>query len=242
MPKKKGPSKKDQPPDVAAFYAELTKALKTKDEKDRVVASCKCGVYAFYDYDGEPIYVGQTAEQIRTRVRRHLTNQRTDAVAMNVLDPFEVADVEMWPFWDLAGAADAVVKAALDSAEFAVYRRLVETSRFGAVLNEAPIPEAPPIELPPSVRRRIVPPGVFEARRHPDVRIARRAATIAKLAQVISERSVQPGLRTTLLTQAQRLEHLAGERLDEIRADASPSDDAAWCDDESPGPLFDGRA
>ena len=28
---------------------------------------------------------------LRVRIRRH-TNQRTDAVAMNVLDPFEVAE------------------------------------------------------------------------------------------------------------------------------------------------------
>lgn len=57
------------------------------------------GVYAFYDCDGEPIYVGQTKERLRNRIRRHLTNQSTDAVAMSVLDPFEVAEIEMWPFW-----------------------------------------------------------------------------------------------------------------------------------------------
>jgi hypothetical protein len=230
------------PDDVEAVRLEIESALNAQDERGRRVGNARHGVYAFFDYDGEPIYVGQTAEQIRTRVRRHLTNQRTDAVAMNVLDPFEVADVEMWPFWDLAGAEESAVKAALDSAEFTVYRRLVETSRFGAVLNEAPIPEAPTIDLPPSVRRRIVPPDVFAARRHPDVRIARRAATIAKLAQVISERSVQPGLRTTLLTQAKRLEHLAGARLDEVRADEPPALDAAWEDDDSPGPLWADRA
>ena len=54
------------------------------------VGNFKWGVYAFFDYDGEPIYVGQTNERLRTRIRRHLTNQRTDAVAMSVLDPFEV--------------------------------------------------------------------------------------------------------------------------------------------------------
>ena len=56
------------------------------------VGNYKWGVYAFFDYDGEPIYVGQTNEMLRTRIRRHLTNQRTDAVAMSVLDPFEVYD------------------------------------------------------------------------------------------------------------------------------------------------------
>ncbi len=66
-------------------------------EKLRPVGNFKWGVYAFFDYDGEPIYVGQTKEKISTRIRRHLTNQRTDAVAMSVLDPFEVFEIEVWP-------------------------------------------------------------------------------------------------------------------------------------------------
>ena len=65
------------------------------------------GVYAFYDYDGEPIYVGQTKERLGYRVRRHLTNQRTDAVAMRILDTFEVAELELWPLWHLDGAPTA---------------------------------------------------------------------------------------------------------------------------------------
>jgi len=38
------------------------------------VGNYKYGVYAFFGYDGEPIYVGQTNEKLRTRIRRHLTN------------------------------------------------------------------------------------------------------------------------------------------------------------------------
>ena len=67
------------------------------DGKPMRVGNYRWGVYAFYDYDGEPIYVGQTNEMLRTRVRRHLTNQRTDAVAMSVLDPFEVLEIGLWP-------------------------------------------------------------------------------------------------------------------------------------------------
>lgn len=63
----------------------------------RIIGHYKWGVYAFYDYDHEPIYVGQTNEQLSTRIRRHLTNQRTDAVAMSVLDPYEVCYIEVWP-------------------------------------------------------------------------------------------------------------------------------------------------
>ncbi len=31
------------------------------------VGNYRWGVYAFFDYDGEPIYVGQTNERLRTR-------------------------------------------------------------------------------------------------------------------------------------------------------------------------------
>ena len=58
--------------------------------------------------------------------------------------------------------------------------------------------------------------GLFELRKHPDVRIARRASTIASLAKVISERDVSPGLRRTLVTQARRLGHLARQRFDDF--------------------------
>src|SRR4051794_41174719 len=89
------------PKDVAAIRDRITAFLDTVAENGKKVGNSKWGVYAFYDYDGEPIYVGQTNESLRVRIRRHLTNHRTDAVAMNVLDPFEVKEIEVWPLWDL---------------------------------------------------------------------------------------------------------------------------------------------
>jgi len=61
------------------------------------------------------------------------------------------------------------------------------------------------------------PDSIYPHRKHPDIRIARRGATIASLARRISERSVKRGLRTTLLTQAKRLERLAEARLKDSR-------------------------
>jgi len=90
-------------PQVQDFRAALDDALRQTDDQGRAWADARWGVYAFFDYDGEPIYVGQTNEQLRTRVRRHLTNQRTDAVAMRILDVFEVAEMELWPLWELEG-------------------------------------------------------------------------------------------------------------------------------------------
>ena len=179
MPRK---AKFDPPPETAALRKQLQEALGSKDEQGRVVSEAQHGVYLFYDYDGEPIYVGQTYEGLRTRIRRHLTNQRTDAVAMNVLDPFEVAEIEMWPLWELAGSEKSEAKQLLNRAEYAVYQKAVGSLEHGAILNEGDVPPTEPMDLPVSLRIRIVPDGIFEDRRHPDTRIARRASTIAALA------------------------------------------------------------
>ena len=94
---------------------EINDFFRTPDDKGRPVGSQKCGIYAFYDFDGEPIYVGQTFEGLSSRIGRHLTNRRTDAVAMNVLDPFEVAEIRVWPL-DLSQLSDAEQRDYLDRA------------------------------------------------------------------------------------------------------------------------------
>lgn len=101
----------------------------------------------------------------------------------------------------------------LDRAEYTVFQKLIRESKLGAILNEKPPRQTELIEVPKSYSRRIIPENIYPQRKHPDVRIARRASTIASLARRISERNVQRGLRTTLLTQAKRLERLADQRL-----------------------------
>ena len=191
------------------------------------LGAVKWGVYAFFDYDDEPIYVGQTKEMLGTRIRRHLTNQRTDAVAMNVLDPFEVHSIVVWPLPDFqeTTAKDAAAIAHLNALEHAVFQKLLELSEFNSVLNEKdpPTPTVK-IKIPEEVRGKIVSDDVSRLRDHPDLRIARRAATLAKLAQVISERKVQKGLRRTLLAQAKRLQSLAQKRF-ENASDTSDEED-----------------
>jgi hypothetical protein len=205
------------PEDVATIRAEIRKFFASKDNNGKRIGSYKHGVYAFYDYDGEPIYVGQTEEKLSGRVSRHLTNQRTDAVAMNVLDPFEVAYIEVWPLDDLvAGLLKKEKKAFLDRAEYTVFQKVLRESALGAVLNEKEMAPKSEIKLPQSYKQRIIPEAIYMQRKHPDVRIARRATTIANLARVISERDVSDGLRRTLLTQARRLESLAAQRVKEL--------------------------
>jgi len=205
------------PEEVAAIRAEIRKFFTTKDDNGKRIGSYQHGVYAFYDYDSEPIYVGQTKEKLSGRVSRHLTNQRTDAVAMNVLDPFEVAYIEVWPLDDLVkGLGKKEKKALLDRAEYAVFQKVLRESALGAVLNEKDMTPRSEVQLPVSFKQRIIPETIYKQRKHPDVRIARRATTIANLARVISERDVSDGLRRTLLTQARRLERLASQRVQEL--------------------------
>ncbi|MCS4510384.1 GIY-YIG nuclease family protein [Xylophilus ampelinus] len=186
------------------------------DGQTRRIGGITWGVYAFFDYDNEPIYVGQTKESLGTRIRRHLTNQRTDAVAMNVLDPFEVHTIEVWPLpqFDRVPSSNVQAVQHLNALEAAVYNELLSQSAFGVVLNEKDPPYTNiQVPFPDSFRGRIVSAEVSRLRDHPDLRLARRALTLAKLAQVISERKVQLGLRRTLLAQATRLQQLANARM-----------------------------
>lgn len=204
------------PDDIAIIRAEIETALNHRDDEGRRLGSCKFGVYVFYDYDGEPIYAGQTSESLGTRIRRHLTNQRTDAAAMHVLDPLEVRWIEMWALWELDGLPEAEWKRKLAQAEWTVYERAREASRFKVLLNEKDIaPVEMEYDLPASTKWMIVPEQIFVRLNHPDTRIARRARTTAELAAVISERAVSKGLRRTLVTQTRRLEALARQRLDD---------------------------
>jgi hypothetical protein len=194
-----------------------TKVADTMTGIQVCVGNYKFGVYAFFDYDGEPIYVGQTNERLRTRIRRHLTNQRTDAVAMNVLDPFEVYKITVWPLSRMEGrnSGDEEAKEMLNALEYQIFEQLLIDSHFNAVLNEKDPPsQATRIEIPEAYSAVIVSDEVYSLRKHPDVRIARRALVLSRLAQVISERLVQNGLRKTLLTQAKRLSWLAQRRFD----------------------------
>jgi GIY-YIG catalytic domain-containing protein len=216
------------PHDVEEIRRKIAQAFKLEDASGRRVGNAKFGVYAFFDYDGEPIYVGRTQEGLRTRIRRHLTNQRTDAVAMSVLDPFEVLDIKMWPLWELEEdktLSKEERKLRLNRAEHAVFEEVLKASSFGAVLNEKDIvSDGEPCTLPEPVEARIIPEELIPLRKHPDVRIARRANTIASLAKVISEREPSKGLRRTLVTQARRLERLASVRHGEV-AGKEPEED-----------------
>lgn len=236
-------SKRDQPPRaVRLIRAELAKVMAERDpEKPDQTIGDAVGIYAYFDYDGEPIYVGQTSSAFRDRVGRHLTGQRSDAVAKFILDPFEVAEVAMWSVPAVAAAKNpnkptekattAQKRILLNPYEYTVYKELEAESTFGAVLNEGVIHAAELVDPPEVVRGRIIPDELWEDRKHSDQRIARRAATISRLSQMISEREVSGGMRRTLLLQAKRLARLAEQRIREIGAEVPDAEDAAIDED-----------
>lgn len=221
------PAKKSLPAqDVRDFRSLLALALAHEVAGRGRVRESQWGVYAFYDYDGEPIYVGQTKEGLGVRVNRHLTNQRTDAVAMRILDTFEVAEIELWPLWGLADELGdrAAAQSLLDATEYTAYLDAIRASRFGAILNEKIPPVSEPVEMPPSHRFELISPETRLERGHPDVRIARRAETISRLAAVARERGeVSEGLRRVLVVQAVRLAHLSAVRLAHAEGRPRPS-------------------
>lgn len=229
---KKKPKKKDLPADlVREFRSLFDDAKKAVDDHGRQISQAKWGVYAFYDYDGEPIYVGQTKESLATRLNRHLTNQRTDAVAMRILDVFEVAQLEIWPLWELEdtprkaedSAAYAAAQASLDAHEYSAYFRAIENSKFGAILNEKIPPVSEPVDLPASFKFDLISEKTRAERDHPDVRIARRAETLARLAAVAHERGeVSAGLRRVLVIQAVRLAFKAAQRFNDAEGEPEP--------------------
>ncbi|MFT4086448.1 MAG: GIY-YIG nuclease family protein [Gordonia sp. (in: high G+C Gram-positive bacteria)] len=209
------PVTKEIASDVQMLRTRLKQILAQQDSDGRKCGAAKWGVYAFYDFDGEPIYVGQTREKLSGRIGRHLTNQRSDAVAMRILDPLEVAEIEVWPLWHLQSTSgkDKTALAEIDSLEYSVWRAAIEGSKFSAILNEKRPPSDTVVPLPESFRGQLYEGDELDARRHADVRVARRAEAVSRLADVVRERGeVSAGLRRTLAVQTLRLAYLAAER------------------------------
>lgn len=227
-PEHKPPTRKSLPtPFVQAFRTLLAEALGSTDpDSGKKMRAC-IGVYAFYDYDGEPIYVGQTTEDFGTRIGRHLTGQRSDTLAYRILDPFEVAEMELWPLDHARQLPKADRGRAVDALEYSAYLSAIEKSKYRAILNEKIPPVSPRVDLPTSHRFPLVPDEIRPDREHPDVRIARRAETLARVAAVAHERGeVSAGLRRVIVVQAVRLADLAAARLAYAEGRARPSAEA----------------
>lgn len=212
---------------VQGFRRLLARAFDEKDIESNEKLSRCTGVYAFFDFDGEPIYVGQTSENFATRIGRHLRGQRSDTIAYRILDPLEVASMQLWPVHFAIDSTPTERRAHLDAIEYSAYVDAIRNSRYNAILNEKIPPLSPITELPNSYHFNLIPPEMRDEREHPDLRIARRAETLARVAAVAHERGeVSNGLRRVIVIQAVRLADLAAARLAYAEGRSRPSPDA----------------
>jgi|TARA_B110000908_G_scaffold111327_1_gene130600 hypothetical protein len=124
------------------------------------------GVYVLCDLDKTPIYVGQSKDGIRSRVRRHLTSARSDIIANRQIDVWEIAYVMAYPVVDLTD---------ITPLEDTLYHLFNDTSPLmnGKVPVRPDISEAPP---EPSQIVQVMSDAEIEDKSDPVQRLPRQAA------------------------------------------------------------------
>jgi hypothetical protein len=153
------------------------------------------GVYALCDLDGVPIYVGQSVDGIRARVRRHLTSARSDVIANRQLDVWEVAYVWAWPMPMASRELITQVECYLAN-EFHRGKPLMGT-----------IPPAPLVNPPIPDRQEVMvlPETEIIKRQDPLLRLPRQAMHFNNLFSHILEVKDNEVLRTALAAHFDRL-------------------------------------
>ncbi len=153
------------------------------------------GVYALCDLDQIPIYVGQSKDGIRSRVRRHLTSAPSDVIANRQIDVWEVAYVWAWPLDN---------EPMLDVVESTLFHQFDGQSR----LMNGTVPPKPErkIQLPEMASLQVLPDEEISLRRQPRQRFPRQAQQVSLLLDYILETFDKPHLRRSLHAHFERLE------------------------------------
>lgn len=129
------------------------------------------GVYALCDLDGVPLYVGQSTDGIRSRVRRHLTSARSDIIANRQIDIWEVAYVWTYP---------VVNKGEIGPLEALLYHHFNPTSQLinGSVPVRAPETSTVP---EPAQKIQVMTTEEIASRKDSPHRLPRQAAHYAEM-------------------------------------------------------------
>jgi hypothetical protein len=124
------------------------------------------GVYVLCDLDRTPIYVGQSKDGIRSRVRRHLTSARSDIIANRQIDVWEIAYVMAYPVEE---------KGDITPLENALYHSFNDISPLmnGTVPARPKVP--PQLPLPEQVIQ-VMPDEEIKDKSDPAQRLPRQAA------------------------------------------------------------------
>ena len=155
------------------------------------------GVYALCDLDGVPIYVGQSKDGIRARVRRHLTSARSDIIANRQIDPWEIAFVQAFPVEEVADIPK------LEASLFAKFHKekpLMNGSIpvvHGRVLKRLPRP---------TETVQMLPNDEIRVRKDPALRLPRQIEHIGRLVDHILTVKDSPQLRRSLAAHFDRLD------------------------------------
>jgi hypothetical protein len=123
------------------------------------------GVYILCDLDDVPIYVGQSKDGIRNRVRRHLTSARSDIISNRQIDVWEIAWVRAFTVTQ-KGDIDA-----LESALFHHYDK--KNSLMNGQVPAAPLTQ---ILIPsPTQVMQVMNDSEIAEKRDPALRLPRQA-------------------------------------------------------------------
>lgn len=153
------------------------------------------GVYALCDLDEVPIYVGQSTDSIRARVRRHLTSARSDVIANRQIDVWEIAFVWAWP---VSGSERITALEHRLFHEFDAVSRLVN----GSIPPEPAEERQPP---PDRLRIQIMEDGEISTRLDPAMRYPRLIKHFESLVDYILNTQDKPHLRRALEVYFDRL-------------------------------------
>jgi hypothetical protein len=156
--------------------------------------SDEIGVYALCDLDCVPIYVGQSTDGIRTRVRRHLTSARSDIIANRQLDVWEVAYVWAWPMSEK--------REYIKDAEHYLANQFHRQKPLMGKIPPRPKTKPP---MPKKQEVRILPEEEIEKRRDPLLRLPRQATHFNNLFSHILEVKDNDKLRAALSAHFERL-------------------------------------
>jgi len=152
-------------------------------------------VYAICDLDEVPIYVGQSVDGIRARVRRHLTSARSDIIANRQVDVWEFAYVWAWPCED--ASCIGVLEASL----------FHEFDAQSTLMNGSIPPKPGPLtfSVPEKVRVQLLPSEEIKIRREPSRRLPRQSQFYFQLLDHILNVKDSPELRRSLQAHFNRL-------------------------------------
>ena len=167
--------------------------IKYRSDQVKLVPS-QIGVYSLCDLDEIPIYVGQSKDGIRQRVRRHLTSARSDVIANRQLDVWEVAFVWSWPVENVS---------MLDPLESHLFHLFNDSQ----TLMNGSIPD--PVQLtfpvPHQVRVQLMTETEIITRQAPERRLPRQAAQFGQLLDHILNIKDSSELHRSLTAHYQRL-------------------------------------